>query len=205
MSAIQGVDHSQRKSWDKAVYEKKAKERELHELQDDEPKRKAVSLFDMKPAQAREKELDLASKVGKFTVITATTPLGQQGGFYCDACDCVIKDSQNYLDHINGKKHQRALGTSLRPERATLAQVKSKLKESRHKKKEDPELDLEERLERLREQEEQRKNEKNRKKKELIERKKDERRQKQPDDLDPELAALGLPTGFGTSKNEGKQ
>jgi U4/U6.U5 tri-snRNP component SNU23 len=35
----------------------------------------------------------------------------------------MVKDSANFLDHINGKKHQRALGMSMRVERATLDQV----------------------------------------------------------------------------------
>ncbi|THG10320.1 hypothetical protein TEA_000126 [Camellia sinensis var. sinensis] len=37
--------------------------------------------------------------------------------------ECVVKDSANYLDHINGKKHQRALGMSMRVEQASLEQV----------------------------------------------------------------------------------
>ncbi|KAF5952559.1 hypothetical protein HYC85_010503, partial [Camellia sinensis] len=41
-------------------------------------------------------------------------------------CECVVKDSANYLDHINGKKHQRALGMSMRVEQASLEQVQER-------------------------------------------------------------------------------
>ena len=29
-------------------------------------------------------------------------PLAQQAGYYCNVCDCILKDSKSYLDHING-------------------------------------------------------------------------------------------------------
>ena len=36
----------------------------------------------------------------------------------------VVKDPANYLDHINGEKHQRALSMFMQVERASVDQVK---------------------------------------------------------------------------------
>lgn len=46
-----------------------------------------------------------------------------QAGYYCNVCDCILRDSATYLDHINGKWHQRALGMSMRVERSTAQDV----------------------------------------------------------------------------------
>jgi U4/U6.U5 tri-snRNP component SNU23 len=48
-------------------------------------------------------------------------------GWHCKICDCFLKDSHTYLDHINGRKHQRNLGYSMRVERSTKDQVLSRL------------------------------------------------------------------------------
>lgn len=48
-------------------------------------------------------------------------------GWHCKVCDCFLKDSLTYLDHINGRKHQRNLGYSMRVERSTKDQVASRL------------------------------------------------------------------------------
>ena len=48
-----------------------------------------------------------------------------QAGYYCSVCECILRDSQSYLDHINGKYHNRALGMSMRVERSTANDVSS--------------------------------------------------------------------------------
>ena len=52
----------------------------------------------------RETDLNLEARVGKYTVINANTTLANRGGFYCDVCECLLKDSISYLDHVNGKR-----------------------------------------------------------------------------------------------------
>lgn len=48
-------------------------------------------------------------------------------GWHCKVCDCFLRDSLTYLDHINGRKHQRNLGYSMRVERSTNDQVMARL------------------------------------------------------------------------------
>ena len=84
--------------------------------------------------KARDFEVDLASKLNKSQMQSVTMPLSQQGGYYCEVCDCILKDSLAYLDHINGKYHNRALGMSMDVERATVDEVKKRLELAKKKK-----------------------------------------------------------------------
>jgi U4/U6.U5 tri-snRNP component SNU23 len=82
----------------------------------------------------RDYQVDLASNLKKSQVQSASMGLSQQGGYYCEVCDCVLKDSLAYLDHINGKYHNRALGMSMEVERSTADQVRKRLELAKKKK-----------------------------------------------------------------------
>ncbi|GBG59414.1 hypothetical protein CBR_g38440 [Chara braunii] len=109
MSKPDGVDNTFRRKWDKAEYAERARERERKEEEEEErrfrPKFRDPPV-QRKPLKPREHDVDLTSRLGKTQVVTQVAPLSQQAGFYCDVCECIVKDSANYLDHINGKKRE---------------------------------------------------------------------------------------------------
>jgi U4/U6.U5 tri-snRNP component SNU23 len=77
--------------------------------------------------KARQFDLNLKVPLGKTQIIGNTTSLSQQAGFYCSVCECVLKDSVTYLDHINGKWHMRALGMSMRVEKVGADRVRMRI------------------------------------------------------------------------------
>ncbi|KAF3840460.1 hypothetical protein F7725_006322 [Dissostichus mawsoni] len=135
-----------RRKWDKDEYESLAQQR-LEEERDRERR-------DAGHAGHRDYKVDLESKLGKTIVITKTTPQAEMGGYYCNVCDCVVKDSINFLDHINGKKHQRN-GHVDASRALSLDQVKKRFEANKKKMEEkQKEYDFEERMKELREEEE---------------------------------------------------
>merc|ERR1712227_7594 len=74
--------------------------------------------------------------MGKTQVIGNTTVQSQQAGFYCSVCECLLKDSITYLDHINGKWHQRAFGISMRVEKVGADKVRSRINDIQRKREE---------------------------------------------------------------------
>jgi U4/U6.U5 tri-snRNP component SNU23 len=114
-------DTTFRRTWNKEEYAAKAKDREAADkLAEENEDRKAKGL---KPKfhrsstsaqpqrellKARDEKIVLDANLNKTQVVSvgAAGPASKQPGFYCKACDCVVKDSTNYLDHINGKKRK---------------------------------------------------------------------------------------------------
>merc|ERR1712038_1050436 len=189
---------SHRREWDTSEFERKALERieaEQKALLDKGKKEPPVKRELLK---RRDYKVDLDSKLGKTQVITKVTPASQQGGYYCNVCDCVVKDSINFLDHINGKKHQRNLGMSMRIERSSLDQVKNRFAQNKAKLEEKKkEYDFEERMKELKEEEEKQKAYRRDKRKDR--KRKADDSDAGPSGMDPDMAAIMGFAGFGGS------
>ena len=100
----QAGDH--RRKWDVKEYERLAAKRRADEEgegesdeDEDVPAKKRELL------KRRDYRVDLDSRLGKTVVLTKNTATSESG-YYCNVCDCVVKDSINFLDHINGKKRK---------------------------------------------------------------------------------------------------
>lgn len=115
----------------------------------------------------------------------------------------MVKDSINFLDHINGKKHQRNLGMSMKIERSSLDQVRERFSLNKKKveqKSKEKEYDLESRVKAATAQEEKYKEYRREKKKEK--KRKHEDAFGEGDDEESDMAALMGFAGFsGGRKN----
>jgi U4/U6.U5 tri-snRNP component SNU23 len=145
-----------RRQWDEQVYQARANERLAREEtgQVEERKRKVVPAKERQPLRAREESVELDSVVGRRGNVTAETPnrnavrqggmkgiVDPNGGLYCKTCDCVIKDSISYLDHMNSKGHLYASGMTTRAVKATVEDVMRTLSQPpAHKMKKKPSL-----------------------------------------------------------------
>jgi U4/U6.U5 tri-snRNP component SNU23 len=185
-------------------------------------------LSDRAYLKARKGKVNIDSKIGLTEIISAeaatkSTSLLQGNersadggifkvgvGWHCKVCDCFLKDSHTYLDHINGRKHQRKLGYSMRIERSTKEQVQERLQilTQRQQQQNQTENTLfitettdelrekdEEQMRRLREERIRRRQEKKKKVEENVD----------PEDssegeVDPNLAAMMGFSGFGGAR-----
>ena len=168
--------------------------------------------------KARRQKVDIEAKVGSTEIVSAeaatTTSTGgiSEGvtktgvGWHCKVCDCFLKDSHTYLDHINGRKHQRNLGYSMRIERSTKEQVEERLQQliNQQKAHENPiesmtaaEMVKAKDEELLQRKEERRKRREERKHK--VDDHTDDGEEEEPQ-MDPEMAALMGFSGFGSTK-----
>ncbi|KAI8138854.1 hypothetical protein BJV82DRAFT_522672 [Fennellomyces sp. T-0311] len=137
-----------RRKWDRAEYAERARQREARDRANDKnDERKRLGLQPLKKKteeleqpkelmKMRENKLQLDANLNKIQVVQggAAGEASRQPGFYCKACNIVVKDSVNYLDHINGRKHQQNVGVELKVERSSVGSVMDRLKMLKRKK-----------------------------------------------------------------------
>jgi U4/U6.U5 tri-snRNP component SNU23 len=165
--------------------------------------------------KARKSKVDIDSKVGSTEMVSAeaaaTTATGDIAdgvtktgvGWHCKVCDCFLKDSHTYLDHINGRKHQRSLGFSMRVERSTTEQVQDRLQKLVKRQEPDP---VEEQLsaadilkakdEELRQRKEERAKKREERKNKVKQQHIGDDEEEEPQ-MDPAMAAMMGFSGFG--------
>jgi U4/U6.U5 tri-snRNP component SNU23 len=143
-----------RKTWDRAQYEAKA-QKEQEERREEGKARyeaklegkkwhKPADLSTLDSTSSRAGRIDVASMVGKSTLVPAGSAVGKRGrsaGFYCEACDLTYKDNVQYIEHLNSKQHLINTGQSGEVVRATLQDVRDRLEMLKQRKREREEED----------------------------------------------------------------
>lgn len=224
------VDNTARRKWDREEFEERAEARRAEEggageggeeeggdgltLKQRKQRERDplhLGLIERRSAlRGRDVVVDVGRAVGRKQVVSLGGDLRQQGGFYCSVCDCRLADSQSYLDHINGKRHHRLLGMSMKTERANVEQVKDRLKVAAERRKR-PQLsageDYDARLaklmeedEKLRESRKRRKLERNRAAQEEKKQAAQAQKAAEEEGMDPEMLAMMGFSGFGGGK-----
>jgi U4/U6.U5 tri-snRNP component SNU23 len=136
--------------------------------------------------------------VGTRKIVTAENALSEQGGFYCEPCDYLLKDQKSYLEHCNKAQHLRRMGLPTEVKRSTADDVRARLEALKQKsaganksgsgtgsgnvasdaKKKEAGGDKTKKVEEV------------------------SKKRAQPEEADqePDMAAFGLPMSFGSSK-----
>lgn len=189
-----------RRTWNLKDYEKHSSDEEDDQGGKKDKKSTEPAAKPTAPLKPREAPVDLESKLGKSVVISKATPTSQAGGFFCEVCDCVVKDSINYLDHINGKKHQRNIGFNVKKvQKSNLSDVEARFEAAVKKKEEKKsEYDVQERVKELKEEEERLKEYRKEKKKN----KKRKRDEEEGEVDEADMAALMGFSSFSSGKKK---
>lgn len=149
-------DTSFRKTWDRAEYAAKAEARETKVKEEGKARyeaklagkkyiTRASTPPDAKETQSRTSRLDVASNVGKTTLVPAGSATGKRGkgaGFYCADCDLTFKDNLQFVDHLNSRQHLVAVGQSGEVRKAGVDEVRERLAWLKRKREEETKTDI---------------------------------------------------------------
>lgn len=176
-------DTSFRRTWNTAEYAERAAAREAKQKEESKARyeaklagkkyvRRASTPPDARDTEARKRRLDVGAMVGKTMLVPAGAAVGKRGrgaGFYCEACDLTFKDNLQLVEHYNSRQHLVATGETGEVKRATVEEVRDRLRWLKRKREEemrDEVVDLGERLEIAKEKEERERAERRRKRNE---------------------------------------
>ncbi|KAH8432424.1 U4/U6-U5 snRNP complex subunit SNU23 [Aspergillus melleus] len=134
-------DTAFRKTWDREEYAKKAADDEAKRKEESKARYEAkllgkkwhapVDYSSLEATTSRKQRLDVASMVGKTTMVSSGSAIGKRGrgaGFYCADCDLTFKDNLQLVEHLNSKQHLIATGQSGEVTRATVGDVRERLR-----------------------------------------------------------------------------
>lgn len=185
-TAATSSDTSFGKTWNREEYAKKAHEDESRRKEEGKARYEAkllgkkwhapVDPSTLEATTSRRNRLDVASMVGKTTIVPSGSTVGKRGrgaGFYCSDCDLTFKDNLQLVEHLNSKQHLVATGQSGEVVQAGVEDVRLRLRMLAHQKRAREEedkrvwqLDLGERLKEREEQDAKEREEKRRKRNE---------------------------------------
>jgi U4/U6.U5 tri-snRNP component SNU23 len=165
-----------RRTWDRAEYVERAAKREAKEREEAKARyeaklagkkyvRRASTPPEVRNTTAREARLDVSSMVGKSKLVSSV----RDAGFFCAACNLTFKDNLTLVEHFNSRQHQLAVGETGEVKRATVEEVRARLRWLKRKIEEDAKeetVDLGERLRLATEKDEKEREEKRQKRRE---------------------------------------
>ncbi|KAL2055221.1 hypothetical protein ABVK25_004559 [Lepraria finkii] len=172
-------DTNFRKTWDRTEYAAKAEAREAKYREEGAARAEAKAAGQKyrprasTPPDAKEtgiphrppRRLQQRRQNHSRSGGAATGKRGRGAGFYCADCDLTFKDNLQFVEHLNSKQHQIAIGQSGEVKRATLEEVRERLEWLGQKRREKAQgvgdvVDLGRRLEVRKEVEEREREEK---------------------------------------------
>lgn len=127
---VDQLDALGRKMWDKDFYAEKAKNNIMFGPERIGKRKDPVIPLPASQRtflQQRKSDLNLDKHLGEHRVVTHHTIKPMQGGYWCSVCECLLKDSATYLDHVNGRRHNRNLGMNMKVEKIGVDRVREKI------------------------------------------------------------------------------
>ncbi|GBG27517.1 Zinc finger matrin-type protein 2 [Hondaea fermentalgiana] len=131
--ATRGVSNIESRSWDREAFERRAREREDRERGAEaavERRRLLEARQDDGFLHSRRETVDFFKDVGSRRMIDleADGALTRQG-YHCELCQRTFTDSSSYMQHLNSVQHQSKLGNSMAVRKATLSEVRQRIRE----------------------------------------------------------------------------